>query len=79
MTRELTKPMMSDESNAPEKLMETLGKNLMARATMAVLTIRVKTPRVKIMSGKASVVTSGLTKELISEKIRPATTKSEKS
>lgn len=61
------------ESAAPSKSISTPGRSQIVTTTIRVLIITVEIPMVKIASGRAMVLIRGLTKELTSEKISPAT------
>lgn len=69
--------IMTDERIAKPKFISTPGMSQIVKATKAPLTIRVKSPIVKITSGRERILTRGLTVVLSSEKIRPAVTKSQ--
>lgn len=63
------------EKTAPQKPMETPGIIQMVKATIAVLTTRMKKPRVVMMRGRERMVTMGFMMELTREKMSPAVMK----
>ena len=60
------------DKTAPQKLISIWGKKLIVRKIIAMLIRMVKSPILSMISGSEKIKTSGLTKELTKEKIRPA-------
>jgi hypothetical protein len=63
---------MSADQIEPQKPIETSGKIQMASSTIATFMISEKMPIERIIRGRANILVSGFTIELISEKTRPA-------
>lgn len=63
---------------APQKPIDTSGKNNTVKATIAAFKIIVNTPSVKNKSGNEKIVAIGFTTELTNEKTKPAATYNQK-